>query len=455
MTACASSPGPQSCLTTAAPLHERVTRAAIEAVEPLIRPYLRVTPVIGLDRSALGLPAGPLTIKLEQLQHIGSFKARGAFANLLLRDVPAAGVVAASGGNHGAAVAYAAGVTSVPARIFVPTVSSAAKISRIRGYGADLVVEGATYSDALALSEQWAAASGAMPVHAFDQLETVLGAGTVALELRRQAPEVSTVLAGVGGGGLLSGIAGAYAGQAAIIGAEPEGAPTMTEALKAGRPVDAPAGSVAVDSLAPRRVGELTYAMISQHAERVVLVSDEEIVAAQQLLWDTLRIAAEPGACAALAALLSGRYEPAPDEHVAVIVSGANTTAVNFGRLSGRSARRGAAYLQVIEQRAGGGRHGVHRLVERFGVVPGGLAEAADLPDILERGGAHVRLGRVRGVGLAQGLDAAAHISEPTLSPDLRGRHTMRLANQPLTGTPDTAHRPGRSGRRAAATRSG
>ncbi len=317
--------------TPVAPVTDSVTRTAIEAVEPLIRPFLRMTPVISLDRSELGLPPGPLTIKLEQLQHTGSFKARGAFANLLLRPVPAAGVVAASGGNHGAAVAYAAGVLGIPARIFVPTVSSAAKVSRIRGYGADLVVAGATYSDALALSERWAADSGALRVHAFDQVETMLGAGTLALELIRQAPGATTVLAGIGGGGLLSGIAGAYAGRARLVGAEPDGAPTMTEALKAGRPVDAVTGSVAVDSLAPRRVGALTFSMISHHAERVVLVSDEAIARAQQLLWDRLRVVAEPGACAALAALLAGRYETGPDEHVALVVSGANTTAVNFG----------------------------------------------------------------------------------------------------------------------------
>jgi threonine dehydratase len=331
MTTCASTPGPQP-VTATAPDPERVTRAAIEAVEPVIRPYLRMTPVIELDRSEFGLAPGPLTVKLELMQHTGAFKARGAFANLLLRDVPEAGVVAASGGNHGAAVAYAAGVTGVPARIFVPIVSSAAKVSRIRGYGADLVIDGATYSDALALSEEWAAESGALRIHAFDQLETVLGAGSVALELRRQAPAATTVLAGVGGGGLLSGITGVYAGLAKIIGVEPDGAPTLTEALKAGHPVDAPTGSIAVDSLAPRRVGELTYAIISRHVAEVVLVSDEEIAAAQQRLWDALRIAAEPGACAALAALLSGRYQPAPDEHVAVVVSGANTTAVDFTR---------------------------------------------------------------------------------------------------------------------------
>jgi threonine dehydratase len=317
--------------TPGAAVMNTVTRPAIEAVENLIRRFVRLTPVIDLDRAELGLPPGPLTLKLEQLQHTGSFKARGAFANLLLREVPAAGVVAASGGNHGAAVAYAAGVLGVPARIFVPTVASVAKVSRIRAYRADLVVEGETYSDALALSERWAARSGALPVHAFDQAETMLGAGTLGLELGRQAPRVTTVLAGVGGGGLLSGIAGACAGRARIVGAEPVSAPTMTEALKAGRPVDAATGSVAVDSLAPRQVGALTFAMIAHHADRVVLVSDEAILQAQQLLWDWLRVVAEPGACAALAALLTGQYEPAPGEHVAVVISGANTTAVRFG----------------------------------------------------------------------------------------------------------------------------
>lgn len=308
------------------------TPAAVAAVESRIRSYVRCTPVISIDRADFGLPAGPLTLKLEQFQHSGSFKARGAFANLLLRDVPAAGVAAASGGNHGAAVAYAAGVLGVPARIFVPEVSSAAKISRIRGYDADLVIEGATYSDALAVSQRWVTASGAMPVHAFNQAETVLGAGTLGLELRRQAPDVTTVLAGVGGGGLLSGIAIACDGDVRVIGVEPEGAPTMTGALAAGRPVDAATGSMAVDSLAPRRVGELTFSVVSRRVHSVVLVSDEAIAQAQQALWDTLRVVGEPGGCAALAALVSGRYVPEPGESVAVVVSGANTTAVSFGR---------------------------------------------------------------------------------------------------------------------------
>jgi threonine dehydratase len=313
-----------------------LTPAAVADVETHIRPYVRRTPVIELDRADFGLPAGPLTLKLEQFQHSGSFKVRGAFANLLLRDVPAAGVTAASGGNHGAAVAYAAGVLGIPARIFVPEVSPAAKVSRIRSYGADLVVEGATYSDAFAVSQRWVAASGAMPVHAFNQVETVLGAGTVGLELRQQAPHVDTVLAAIGGGGLLSGIATACDagrnGGVQVVGVEPEGAPTMTEALAAGRPADAATGSVAVDSLAPRQVGELTFQVISQRVHAVVLVSDDAILRAQQALWERLRIVGEPGGCAALAALLSGRYAPEPGESVAVVISGANTGAVSFGR---------------------------------------------------------------------------------------------------------------------------
>jgi threonine dehydratase len=321
-----------SQLPSHVPVASALTSADVAAVEDRIRSFVRRTPAITVDRAEIGLPPGPLTLKLEQLQHSGSFKARGAFANLLLRDVPPAGVVAASGGNHGAAVAYAAGILGSPARIYVPEVSSAAKISRIREYGADLVIDGATYSDALALCQRWTEESGALPVHAYDQPETVLGAGTVALELRRQAPEADTVIAAVGGGGLLSGIAVGYEGRARVIGAEPEGAPTMTAALRAGRPVDAPAGSVAVDSLAPRQVGGLTFAVASALVHSIVLVSDEAIIAAQRLLWDRLRVVAEPGGCAALAALLSGRYRPEPGEHVAVVISGANTTAVDFGR---------------------------------------------------------------------------------------------------------------------------
>jgi threonine dehydratase len=324
-------PSAQHHELTAADVGTVVTRHGIHAVEPLIRPYLRHTPAITVDRADFGLPPGPLVLKLEQLQHGGSFKARGAFANLLLRDLPTAGVVAASGGNHGAAVAFAARALGVRARIYVPHVSSPAKIARIRSYGADLVVAGDTYSDALAASQEWTAASGALPIHAYDQAETMLGAGTVGMELAAQAPDATQVLASVGGGGLLAGVSAWYAGQVQVVGVEPEGAPTLTAAMRAGRPVDAAAGSVAVDSLAPRQVGELTFAIIRQNAAKVLLVDDDAIVRTQKLLWETLRVVAEPGGCAALAALVSGRCEPAPGETVAVVISGANTTAVDFG----------------------------------------------------------------------------------------------------------------------------
>ena len=272
----------------------------------------------------------PLTLKLEQLQHAGSFKARGAFANLMLRTVPAAGVVAASGGNHGVAVAYAASQLGIAARIFVPTVASPAKIDRIRRYGAELVVTGDRYADALAASETWAQSSGAMQVHAFDQLETILGQGTLGLELSRQVPDVDTVIAAVGGGGHIAGIAAWYRGDVRVIGVEPRLAPTLYDALKAGQPVDAPAGGVAADSLAPQRVGELAFPIAKAFVERVVLVEDEDILRAQAALWDAARIVAEPGGATAMAALLSGAYQPAPNERVAVIVCGGNTTAVRF-----------------------------------------------------------------------------------------------------------------------------
>jgi threonine dehydratase len=307
-------------------------RGAVEATYARIRPHIRVTPVVELAGADFGLPPFPLVLKLEHLQHAGSFKARGAFANLLQREVPAAGVVAASGGNHGAAVAYAAMRRGVPARIFVPTVSSPAKISRIRDYGAELIVGGDRYADALAASEVWAAGSGAMQVHAYDQIHTLLGQATIGLELAAQVPTLDTLLVAVGGGGLIGGIAGWYQGQIKVVGVEPEGAPTLTEALRAGHPIDAPAGSIAADSLAPRRVGELMFPIAQAFIERVVLVTDEAIRQAQHSLWSTLRLVVEPGGAAALAALLSQAYVPQPGERVGVVLSGANTTAVDFDR---------------------------------------------------------------------------------------------------------------------------
>ena len=309
-----------------------IDRTRIEQTHSLIRRHIRLTPVMELTGADFGLPAFPLTLKLELFQHAGSFKTRGAFTNLLTRAIPAAGVVAASGGNHGAAVAYAAMRLGVPAHIFVPTVSSPAKISRIRGYGADLVVGGERYADALAASQAFAARSGALAVHAFDQEETLLGQGTIGLELARQAPDLDTLLVAVGGGGLIGGIAAWCAGTPRVIGVEPESAPTLTEALAAGKPVDAAAGGIAADSLAPRRVGELMFPIARAHIARVVLVPDAAIRRAQEALWEGLRLVAEPGGAAAFSALLAGAYVPAPGERVGVLVSGGNTTAVDFGR---------------------------------------------------------------------------------------------------------------------------
>jgi threonine dehydratase len=309
-----------------------ITRERIAATERLIRPYIRRTPVIEIDGADLGVAAGSVMVKLELLQHSGSFKARGAFANLLMRPIPAAGVAAASGGNHGAAVAYAAMRLGRRAKIFVPGICSPAKIARIRAYGADLVVGGEGYAEALAASEEWVRRSGALAVHAFDQTETLLGQGTLALELEQQAGEIETLLVAVGGGGLIGGIAAWHAGAIKVIGVEPETAPTLTRALAAGRPVDAEAGGIAADSLAPRRIGERVFPIAKAHVDRVLLVADDAIAAAQQALWESLRIVAEPGGVAALAALLSRRYRPAPGERVGVLVSGGNTTAVDFAR---------------------------------------------------------------------------------------------------------------------------
>ena len=303
----------------------------IAEVREIIRPYVRVTPVLEVNGKDLGLADFPIVLKLELFQHSGSFKARGAFANLLTRKIPAVGVVAASGGNHGAAVAYAAMRLGVPAKIFVPTVTSPAKAARIRAYGAELAIVGDLYADALAASEAWIVQTAALSLHAYDQTETLLGQGTLGMELAEQAT-VDTVLLSVGGGGLIGGVAAWFAGSVKVVGVEPESAPTLTEALKAGRPVDAPAGGIAADSLAPRRVGELMFPIARAHVARVALVSDEAIRRAQEVLWSAVRIVAEPGGAAAFAALLSGAYVPAASERVGIVICGGNSTAVDFGR---------------------------------------------------------------------------------------------------------------------------
>jgi threonine dehydratase len=307
-----------------------VTNGQIARTYELIRPHIRRTPVVEVGAADFGLSGAPLLLKLELLQHTGSFKARGAVTNVLTREVPAAGVVAASGGNHGVAVAWAARRFGKPARIFVPSVASPAKMERIRGYGAELVVVGERYNDALLASQEWAAQSGAVPIHAYEQRETLLGQGTVGLEMEDQAPGIDTLLVACGGGGLIGGIAAWYEGRVRIVGVEPEAAPTLYRALQAGKPVDSPAGGIAADSLAPLRVGEIMFPLAQKFVERVVLVEDDAIRGAQAALWDVLRVVAEPGGAAAMAALLSGRYRPAQGERVAVLVCGGNTTAVNW-----------------------------------------------------------------------------------------------------------------------------
>jgi threonine dehydratase len=306
----------------------------IAAVEKIIRPYVRRTPILSVNGADFGLDSVDLVFKLELLQHGGSFKARGAFANLLTRKIPPMGVVAASGGNHGVAVALAAMKVGIPAKIFVPSVASTEKIERIRAYGAELVITGDRYSGALAASEAWVAASGAIPIHAYDQPETLLGQGSVALEWEAQAPDLDVLLVAVGGGGLIGGIAAWYAGRVRVVGVEPETAPTLTVALRAGQPADSPAGGIAADSLAPKRVGELMFPIAQRYVDNVILVSDQTIQDAQEALWKILRIATEPGGAAAFAALLSRRYVPKPGERVGILLCGANTSAVNFTRLS-------------------------------------------------------------------------------------------------------------------------
>ena len=308
-----------------------IERDAIRAAAARIGPHIRRTPVLRVDGADFGLGDVRLVFKLEFLQHAGSFKSRGAFNHMLTRAIPDAGVVAASGGNHGCAVAFAAMKTGHPATIFIPSVASPVKMEQIRGYGARLEIVGERYADALAASEKFAAESGALPIHAFDQVETLEGQGTVAFEFEQQAVDLDALLVAVGGGGLISGIASWYASRIPVIGVEPELAPTLTRALEAGGPVDAPAGGIAADSLAPRRVGELVFPIAQRHVARTALVTDDAIRDAQRLLWKTLRIVVEPGGAAAVAALTSGAYAASPGQTVGVLLCGGNTTAVDFG----------------------------------------------------------------------------------------------------------------------------
>jgi threonine dehydratase len=304
-----------------------VTPSAIRKAYARIAPHIRRTPLIEAASPVEG--AKPISLKLEFLQHAGSFKPRGAFNNLLSHDVPPAGVATASGGNHGAAVAYAAGKLGLKARIFVPEIAAPVKIAKITASGADIVVKGATYFDALALCDAYVAESGALSIHAYDSAPTIEGQGTVGLEweedLQRLAlPKLDTILVAVGGGGLIAGIAAWFEGKVKVIGVEPEGSRALADALAAGRPVDVPINSIAADSLGARRVGDLVFDIARQAVAASLLVPDEAIRAAQRALWRDFCIIAEPGGAAAYAALISSAYRPAPSERIGVLLCGGN-----------------------------------------------------------------------------------------------------------------------------------
>jgi threonine dehydratase len=326
-----------------APTTTPLSQADVRETDTAIRSYIRRTPTLELRIPALA--ARDVTLKLELLQHSGSFKVRGAFANLLLGSVPPDGVVAASGGNHGAAVAYAARQLGIAATIFVPDIASPAKIERIRSYGAHLVIGGASYAEALAACERWSDQRDVLRIHAFDQRETILGQGTLGLEIEEQLPDADTLLVPVGGGGLLAGIATWYGRRARIVGVEPRTAATLTRALEAGHPVDVdidPTG-VAADSLAPRRIGELVFEAIRSSISGSLVVSDDDIRAAQRYLWENARIVAEPGGATALAAVLSGAYAVRDGERMVVLVTGGNTTAVQWAPSPNEQAAPAAA----------------------------------------------------------------------------------------------------------------
>ena len=301
-----------------------VTRADVAAAAERIEGRVRRTPVAEPGPGAFGIEA-PLALKLELFQHTGSFKARGALNRILANDVPGTGVIAASGGNHGLGVAYAAKTVGVPAEIFIPDTSPQTKIDGVRALGAKVEIVSGYYAEALSASRARSRETGALVVHAYDQHEVVAGQGTVGLELSEQAPDLDTVLVAVGGAGLIGGIASWYEGRTRVVGVEPERCPTLHTALERGEPVDVEVGGVAADALGAARAGRHGFAAATRFVEGVVLVPDEAIVEAQHRLWRETRLIAEPGGAAALAALLAGAYEPDPDERIGVIVCGANT----------------------------------------------------------------------------------------------------------------------------------
>ncbi len=303
-----------------------ISHADIDGAAQRIAPHVRRTPLWVLRSDELGLP-GPafeVWLKLEQLQLSGSFKARGMFNRLLANPIPGAGVIAASGGNAGIATATAAQALGVPAEIFVPTVISAAKRERLQKLGAQLVVTGAAYADALAACQQRQRESGALMTHAYDQPEVLAGAGTLAREIEQQAGVPDALLVSVGGGGLVGGIASWFAGRTRIVALEPERAPTLQAALAAGKPVDVEVSGIAADALGARRVGALAWEVAQRHPLQSVVLRDEDIVDAQRWLWQSLKLAVEPAAALPLAALRIGAWQAAAGQRICLVLCGAN-----------------------------------------------------------------------------------------------------------------------------------
>lgn len=301
-----------------------ISKQAIETAYQKIKPHLRRTPSIISGKNTFGL-TDCIHLKLEHLQHSGSFKARGAFNSLQNADVPEAGVAAASGGNHGAAVAFAAKTLGIKAKIFVPEISNPAKVDKIRACGADVHVEGAAYADAAELCAAYQNQTGAINIHPYDAVDTINGQGTVALEWAEQCPSLDTIFVSVGGGGLVAGIAAYFTGSnTRVIAVEPEGSCSMHAALKAGKPVDVELDSIAANSLGAKRCGTLPFEVAQSHLSDSLLVADDHILTAQRRLWREMQLVVEPGGATALAALLSGIYTPAEGERVGVLLCGGN-----------------------------------------------------------------------------------------------------------------------------------
>jgi threonine dehydratase len=299
------------------------TRSQLRETHTRIAAHVRRTPTIETDG---------LVLKLEQLQHAGSFKTRGAFNGVLTPETLPRRLVAASGGNHGLAVAYVGRTLGIPTDIFVPEIAAPVKVAAIRHHGATVHVGGANYAEALAASAELAAAGHALVLHAYDGPQTLAGQGTLALELEEQHPEVDAVVVAVGGGGLVGGIAAWYADRARIVAVEPTGCPALHDALAVGHPVPAPVGGIAADALGASVVGERGLAAVLAADATSVLVEDAAIAEARQWLWDELRLVAEPAGATALAAVRSGAWVPDADARVAVVVCGGNTDPTDLMR---------------------------------------------------------------------------------------------------------------------------